>query len=191
MAPTAAMRMSVEKPMSAEEEEKEQEDHMISLFGRNNCHWDQTGKLQFFVSERLEQVHTRACAGKVVHRYHTRDDLDGMIGKFDKTCVDEEHVDFVWKEDWEDDGWGYWDAETRCELHETRRKEEADGLGFHEREGWCHWTFKFNQHLWCDTDHCTAVMEDVRDALRSSLDRAAAGLEADKWMFEGDIGRKS
>lgn len=44
MAPTTAMKMGVNGVRSAEDEEKEQEDQMIALYGKQNCHWDQAGK---------------------------------------------------------------------------------------------------------------------------------------------------
>lgn len=48
MAPSTAMKMAVEPPVSPEQEEKEQEDQMIALYGKSNCHWDQAGKYIFF-----------------------------------------------------------------------------------------------------------------------------------------------
>ena len=42
--PPAALRLSATPPLDAEAEEKEQEDHMISLCGRTACHWDQGGE---------------------------------------------------------------------------------------------------------------------------------------------------
>ena len=55
LGPSAAMRMSIEKPTTPEEEEKEQEDNMIALYGRGHCHWDQAGKspVSFFSRENL------------------------------------------------------------------------------------------------------------------------------------------
>ncbi|KAJ4302767.1 hypothetical protein N0V90_001658 [Kalmusia sp. IMI 367209] len=46
LAPTTAMKMGVDKGTSPEEEEKDQEDQMIALYGRSNCHWDQAAILE-------------------------------------------------------------------------------------------------------------------------------------------------
>lgn len=49
MAPSAAMQAGVAPSISADQEEKEQEDQVISLYGKTNCHWDQAGKPPFFL----------------------------------------------------------------------------------------------------------------------------------------------
>ncbi|KAL5393759.1 hypothetical protein PMIN03_011150 [Paraphaeosphaeria minitans] len=44
MAPSAAMKAGVAPPISAEQEEKDQEDQIIALYGKSSCHWDQAGE---------------------------------------------------------------------------------------------------------------------------------------------------
>ncbi|KAL5380207.1 hypothetical protein DPSP01_008008 [Paraphaeosphaeria sporulosa] len=45
MAPSAAMKAGVAPPISAEQEEKDQEDQIIALYGKSSCHWDQAAVL--------------------------------------------------------------------------------------------------------------------------------------------------
>jgi hypothetical protein len=49
MAPSTAMKMAVEVPISPEQEEKEQDDRIIALYGKSSCHWDQAGMLPLFL----------------------------------------------------------------------------------------------------------------------------------------------
>ena len=58
-------------------------------------------------------------------------------------------------------------------------------------EGYCKWTNGNGQSEWVNhADHCTAILEEIKVALKSSLERKVASLEADRWMFEGEGGRK-
>lgn len=49
MAPSAAMKAGVAPPISAEQEEKDQEDQIIALYGKSSCHWDQAGEFPYFL----------------------------------------------------------------------------------------------------------------------------------------------
>lgn len=95
LAPTTAMKLGVDKGTSPDEEDKEQEDQMIALYGRNNCHWDQDGERTL-------------------------------------------------------DNW----------------KDPAS------------------------TDAGAAILDEIKVALKSSLDRKAQSLDADRWMFEPENTRK-
>lgn len=95
-APSTAMKMGVGAVRSTEEEEREQEEQMIALYGKPNVHWDQAGM---------------------------------FLGK---------------------------EAASMCR---TRLTE-------------------------------TAILEEVKAALQSSMERKVQSLEADRWMFEGDVKSK-
>lgn len=96
-----------------------------------------------------------------------------------------QHEEQVEEEDeYDRQGWGYWDARARLELFE----EYLEGK---EKEGRCNWTNIKGESVWVNhADECPAIVEEIKVALKSSLERKVASLEADRWMFEGDSGRK-
>ena len=51
--PTTAMKMGVDRGLDVDDEEKEQEDQMIALYGKQNVHWDQAGMFLFPLSVRF------------------------------------------------------------------------------------------------------------------------------------------
>ena len=115
----------------------------------------------------------------VVHRPHA----DGLIANMGRLPME----DGMWEEPWErDEGWGYLDAEARLKIARERERDERDGYGFLEREGWFHWRNQEDVHFWMNSNKCAALMEEVKVALKASLNRTVASLENDRWMFEGD-----
>ncbi|KAF2446318.1 hypothetical protein P171DRAFT_483667 [Karstenula rhodostoma CBS 690.94] len=141
MAPSAAMKAGVAPPISPEQEEKDQEDQIIALYGQNSCHWDQAGR---------DGGCVRRGAGAL--------------------CEAMERLSPGDQDEWEWDGWGFWDAEARIAMLEDTQW----GI---EVEGFCKWT---NEQ---------AVLDEIKAALKSSLERKVASLETDRWMFEGDGGK--
>ncbi|KAK7190172.1 hypothetical protein PSPO01_03893 [Paraphaeosphaeria sporulosa] len=140
MAPSAAMKAGVAPPISAEQEEKDQEDQIIALYGKSSCHWDQAGRDGDFV----------------------RRSASSLFQELDQLSLGDQ-------EEWERDGWGFWDANARIAMLETKKGIEV--------ERFCKWI--------CDG----AVLDEIRAALKSSLERKVASLEADRWMFEGENGK--
>ncbi|KAJ4353938.1 uncharacterized protein N0V89_005670 [Didymosphaeria variabile] len=93
------MKMGVEAPVNPEQEEKEQEDQMIALYGKTNCHWDQAGR-----------------GGDVV-----RKGANDLCESLSRLSLGDSDM-------WEWDGWGYWDAEARIAmLEETEEGIEVEG----------------------------------------------------------------
>lgn len=84
------------------------------------------------------------------------------------------------RHEWDWDGWGFWDADARIAMLE----ETGEGI---EVEGFCKWTAEDRRTRWAPhADVCVAVLEEIKVALKSSLERQVASLETDRWMFEGE-----
>lgn len=48
LAPTTAMKVGISNLTTEADEEADQENQMIALYGKQNCHWDQAGKYMIF-----------------------------------------------------------------------------------------------------------------------------------------------
>jgi hypothetical protein len=81
-------------------------------------------------------------------------------------------------------GWGFWDAETRIAMLEDTQESV-------EMEGCCKWTNERGEILLVKhADACAAILDEIKTALKASMERSVASLEADRWMFEGESGKK-
>jgi hypothetical protein len=123
----------------------------------------------------MDVVYTKVCTGR---------DGDIMKRGAGALCESMAQLSLGDQDEWKDNGWGFWDAETRIAMLEEKQERI-------EREGCCKWTNDEGEILWVKhADSCAAIMDEIKAALKSSMERAVASLETDRWMFEGESGKK-
>lgn len=119
-----------------------------------------------------EVVYTKVCTGK--NGGCVRQGADSLREAVERLSLGDE-------DEW--DGWGFWDADARIDMLESTQ----GGIGVQRR---CKWKNEQGQIFWLEhADRCAAVFDEIKAALKSSLERKVASLETDRWMFEGESGK--